>query len=295
MGRWQSTFRLLGEDGPMRSRSATALAPAVLLLVLAALLTGCGGGADEPAAHSSAPAPSPSPSAAKPVPQPAADACYPLTFQQAVAPTSTAKPRPCSKPHTSETYDVGRLANVVDGHLLAVDSEQVQHQVTQACSKPLTRYLGGSIKSLRLSMLRPVWFTPSVDESEQGASWYRCDVIAIAGPDKLMRIKGRVKGALGNAQTAERYAMCSTAKPGNADFTRVPCSSSHSWKAISTVDLPPGKYPGEKAAENASVSACRDAARSRAEDALKFEWGHEWPTAKQWAAGQTYDICWAED
>lgn len=270
-----------------------ALAPAVLLLALAALVAGCGGGDPKPVAHSSAPAPSPS--TATPVPAPAADACYPLTFQQAVAPTSAVKPRACTRPHTSETYDVGRLANVVGGHLVAVDSARVQQQVTQACSKPLTRYLGGTIRSLRLSMLRPVWFTPSVDESEQGASWYRCDVIAVAGPDKLMRIKGRLKGALGNEQTADRYAMCSTAKPGNADFTRVPCSAPHRWRAISTVDLPPGKYPGEKAAADASVSVCRDAARQLATDQLKFEWGHEWPTAKQWNAGQTYDICWAQD
>ena len=32
-----------------------------------------------------------------------------------------------------------------------------------------------------------------------------------------------------------------------------------------------------------------------AEDALDYEWGYEWPTAEQWAAGQTYGRCWAPD
>ena len=28
-------------------------------------------------------------------------------------------------------------------------------------------------------MLRTVWFTPSVEESDAGANWYRCDVVAL--------------------------------------------------------------------------------------------------------------------
>jgi len=269
------------------------LTPVVLLLALAGL-AGCGGDDKPSSDQSGSTTPTATPSAAQAVPAPAGDACYAMTFDQAVAPTTEADARPCAKPHTTETYAVGRLDNVVDGHLLAVDSDQVQQQVSSACAKPLTGYLGGDVESLRLSMLRPVWFTPTVEQSEAGASWYRCDVIAVAGPDKLVRLKGRLKGVLGG-DSADSYAMCSTAKPGNSDFTRVPCSQPHSWKAISTVALPAGKYPGEKAAEDASTTPCRDAARDLASDALKFEWGHEWPTADQWNAGQTYDICWAPD
>ena len=40
---------------------------------------------------------------------------------------------------------------------------------------------------------------------------------------------------------------------------------------------------------------CEDAGREVAEDALDYEWGYEWPTAEQWAAGQTYGRCWAPD
>ena len=32
-----------------------------------------------------------------------------------------------------------------------------------------------------------------------------------------------------------------------------------------------------------------------AEDALDYEWGYEWPTADQWAAGQNYGRCWAPE
>ena len=40
---------------------------------------------------------------------------------------------------------------------------------------------------------------------------------------------------------------------------------------------------------------CEDAGREVAEDALDYEWGYEWRTADQWAAGQTYGRCWAPE
>ena len=296
MGRRKPTLRVLGKDRQVRRHRLTGVRlpfVAAALAALIAVLAGCGGNGERPAAKSSAPPPSPT--AAKPVPAPATDACYTMSFAEAVAPTADASPQACRKPHTTETYAVGRLDNVVNGHLVAVDSARVQQQVASACTKPLATYLGGSTEDIRLSMLRPVWFTPSIKASEQGAKWYRCDVIAIGGKDKLVSVKGRLKGVLGNDSTANTYGLCSTAKPETADSSRVPCGEKHTWKAVSTVTLPAGKYPGEDAARTAAEAPCKDAARDAAADALNFDYGYEWPTKKQWAAGQTYDVCWAPD
>ena len=97
-------------------------------VLVAAAVAGCSG---EDAKLPSAPrttttAPTPPPSAAPPPEPPADGACYQLTFRQALAPTTSAKPTPCKRTHTSETYAVGTLDNLVDGHLLAVDSDRVQ-------------------------------------------------------------------------------------------------------------------------------------------------------------------------
>ena len=40
-------------------------------------------------------------------------------------------------------------------------------------------------------MLRAVWFTPTVAQSDRGADWFRCDVIAVAGTEKLAPLTGR--------------------------------------------------------------------------------------------------------
>ncbi|WP_341351362.1 septum formation family protein [Nocardioides convexus] len=218
-----------------------------------------------------------------------------LPYDKAIAPTSESKPLPCTTAHTSETVAVGRIDALVDGHLLAVDSDRVQQQVASACPKALTSYLGGSVKSLRLSMIRPVWFTPTVEDSDAGADWYRCDAVVLAGTSALAELRSGIRNALGDAKARDRYAMCGTAAPDDKRFERVLCSAKHSWRAIDVVLFPEGAYPGEKKVRAAGRSQCENAGADVAKDPLTFEWGYEWPTKEQWAMGQAFGRCWAPD
>lgn len=232
---------------------------------------------------------------ATPVASPEDRACYRLDFEEAVAPTAAAAKVTCSAEHTAMTYAVGTLDTIVGGHLLAVDSERVQAQVAGACPRDLAQFVGGTPQDLHLSMLRAVWFTPTVEESDAGADWYRCDVIAIASDKELAPLTGRLAGVLGEPQGRERFGMCGTDEPGAAGFARVICSADHSWRAIATVEFTGADYPGEAAARDRGQQPCEDAGRNVADDALNFRWGYEWPTEEQWDAGQTYGRCWAPD
>ncbi len=286
----QPPFGVLGEDlGVSR--------PAALLLVAVLALGGCTGD-DGPKADptpTATPTPSAPPTAAPPPPRPKRLQCRRLSFDEAIAPTDSDKVVSCRKPHTGQTYAVGRLRTVVDGHLVAVDSARVQKQVARACPRKLAPFLGTTDAALRLTMLRAVWFTPSVDQSDAGADWYRCDVVAVAGDDELARVRGSLQDALGAPESADAYGMCGTAAPDAASFTRVLCREAHSWRAIEVVELKGKDYPGEKRVRAAGQGPCEDAGREVAEDALDYEWGYEWPTAEQWATGQTYGRCWAPD
>ena len=275
-------------------------AGAVLLLALG--VAGCS--SDEPdaspepttSATTASPTPTPPPTAdAAPSPDP--KACYDLGFDAAVSPTSDADPRGCRRPHTAQTYRVGRLDTVVDGHLLAVDSQRVQDDVAQQCPARLGDWVGGSADDLRLSMLRSVWFTPTVAESDAGADWYQCDVIALAGSDKLSTTRGSLEDALATPEGRTQYGMCGTAAPDADDFDRVPCNADHSWRAIEVVgfDDAGGPYPGVGAARDRGRDQCETAGRDAAADPLNFDWGYEFPDADQWKAGQTYGRCWVPD
>jgi hypothetical protein len=248
----------------------------------------------EPRTESDEPTPTPQPSATDP-PAPKEGACYGLTFEQAVAYTNDAKPRSCRREHTAVTYAVGDIDNVVDGHLVAVDSRVVAEQVAETCRRLFGAYVRGSLEQRRLSMLRPVWFTPTVEESDNGEAWYRCDVIAVAGDRRLAPLDGDARGALQTPEGRTRWGMCGTAEPGSGDFERVLCSGPHSWRAVDVVTFPDADYPGEEAAEARGQEQCEDVGNAAAEDPLDFQWGYEWPTEKQWDGGNTYGLCWVPE
>jgi hypothetical protein len=263
------------------------LAGPVVVTVLAA---GCTGGADdapEPDGTSSSPT-----ATAEPPPAPERGACYRLRFKEALSPTVDRPARPCRQPHTAETYRVGALDLVADGHLLAVDSDRVQEQPARRCPRALPGYVGGDQEALRLSMIQPVWFTPTLAEADQGADWFRCDAVVLAGRRTLAERTGSLRGALGRPNTRDQFAMCGTAAPDAADFERVVCSEPHSWRAVAVVDFEARGYPGEANARQRGQSPCENAGLDNADDPLDYEWGYEWPTEEQWQAGMTYGRCW---
>ena len=275
------------------------LATRALSVVLAAgLAAGCSGSDDdpaEPAASSPSASPTATPTPAEAAPRPPKKACYRLAYEEALAPTTPRRPVSCGRKHTAATFHVGTLDAVVDGHLLAVDSRTVQDQVATECPSGFGDFVGGTVEAQRLSMLRAVWFTPTVEESDQGADWFRCDAIAVAGGERLAALSGDLRGVLTKPQGRTTYGMCGTADPGARDFERVICSESHSWRAISTFTFDSDRYPGEQRVRDVGESRCEEAGRGVAEDTLSFRWGYEWPTEKQWDAGQTFGRCWAPD
>lgn len=278
---------------PTVRRATRRVLATVAVGVLVGPLAACSDGGDDPVE----PRPTATPATQTPAPPPPAapkvGACYDLPFDAAVAPTVDAPPVPCSKPHTAQTVYVGRIDAVVGGHLVAVDSARVQAQVAEECPRRLGRYVGGSARSLRLSMLRPVWFTPTLEQSDAGADWFRCDAVLLAGSSELAKVRGSFARALAGRAPRPAHAMCGTAAPDAKDFQRVPCSARHTWRAVDVVTFRSGRYPGEKAVRAAGRSVCEDAGAEVADDPLDFRWGYEWPTRDQWRTGMTFGRCWA--
>lgn len=288
----QPPLDLLGVDDDMRLVPGLALS-----LLLGAMLVGC----SDPTPSSPSPSTtstdattdastdaSTSPTA--PVPRPVKNGCHLLSYAEAVAPVAGGNDVPCRKRHTSQTYKIGRLSLVSEGHLLAVDSPSVQDAVASSCTALLGAHVGGSPEDLRLSMVQAVWFTPSVEDAAAGADWFRCDVVALATTGRLAPLPRSSAGLVGSS---DRFAMCGTASPDAASFERVPCSAKHTWVAVASVPLTGTTYPSASAASEQMESACRTAARNRAEDPLDFTWSEERPSKDQWDAGQRYGTCWA--
>ena len=282
------------------TRRAAGLVLALVLLTL----TGCSGSADPdvaaPGPTTTSTAPTDPGSAAPevataPAPLPPVRACYRLTFDEALAPVTRAKPRSCDRPHTLRTVFSGRVGGLVKGKNATIDSPRVQRAVAAECPRRLAEFLGGPEQALRLSMFRPVWFTPTLAQADRGEDWYRCDVIALAAEGELAPLEGRLEGLLGRLGWKDEYGLCGTAEPGTSGFEHVSCARRHAWRALTTVPITADRYPGPAAVQALGDEPCTAAARAVAADPLDFRWGYEWPTLEQWRAGKRYGVCWAPE
>ena len=283
----------------MHARSLLAALATVLVLA------GCNGeSATPPGPSPSTPGTSsgaPSAEAAAPTPAvvppaPRQSACYRLSTRQLTEPTNASTPVPCTSRHTAQTIYVGMLDTVVDGHAVAVDSATVQRQLSTTCPQKLAAYVGGSATARDLSRFNVVWYSPTLEQSDQGADWFRCDLIAFAGEDQLTSLPGtrRLRGVLDKRGALADYGLCGTSAPGARGFQRVICGRGHSWRAIDTIALAGGrKYPGTSRVRRAGDADCKDLAQARSSNTLKFRYGWEWPTRQQWEQrGQHFGYCW---
>jgi hypothetical protein len=266
---------------------------ALLGVVVALLAVGCSGSTSSTPEAAPSPVPTSSttttaPPRPKPDPPPPQRACYRLGYEDALAPTISKKPVPCTERHTAVNFYVGRYA--AD---LAVDGAAVHRLVSTQCPRRFAAFAGGSLEDRRLSLLRTVWFTPTVEQAALGARWYSCVALAIGGDRSLAVLTSRVARALDSADGRAHYGLCGTAEPGSKGFEQRICSAPHAWRSLRTVAFRPGRYPGVAEVRSAGQTVCKDAGRAVAGDPLNYRWSYQWPTLAQWRGGQTYGICWA--
>lgn len=273
-------------------RVAVRLAASAAGLAAALLVGGCSGsGGSSPAADgpSSGATTQTSPTATPTAkPPPVVHSCYRISYAQALAPTSRKKPVPCTEPHTAVTFYVGTFDPA-----LRVDGPAVHRLESTVCPRRFAAYAGGTLDERRLSMLRAVWFTPTVEQASAGAHWFECSAIALRGDQSLALLSGPIQGVFEHADARDHYALCGTAQPGTVGFEQRICAAPHTWKALRTVAFPPGAYPGAGHVSSAGQAPCKDAGRAVSSDPLHYEWSYAWPNLQQWKAGQTYGVCWA--
>jgi hypothetical protein len=219
-----------------------------------------------------------------------------LSFADATHPTNRKHAVPCGQPHTAVTMYVGHLDLVVGGHAIGVDSDRAQRQVSRTCTAALPAYLGGTAQARQLSRFQVTWFSPTLRQSDAGAAWFRCDLVALGTGERLMRLPPRdaLRHVLARPRALDTFGLCGTAQPGAPGFQRVPCAARHSWVAERAIALSGGaRYPGVPAVRAAGDRTCAGVVRRRTGLALRFRYGWEWPTAAQWASGQHHGYCWA--
>ena len=258
---------------------ARLAAPATALLLVLAGCAETGGAGEEEAGPD-------------PVEPPRLGACRVLAPEDIAEPADDSPTVDCSAEHTAETFAVGTFPPRV-ARDAAHDDPRLGAYVYETCAESFEKFLGGDESAVMRSMLTWAWFRPSEEAWEQGARWYRCDVVA--GTEESERLRALPDTAEGLLQPPDdAWMMCANGETV-AGSEKVPCSQPHEWRAVTTIKVgrDDDEYPGDRLVEVRSRDFCSDSVGAWLNYPVDYEFGYTYFREADWKAGNRRSICWA--
>ena len=264
------------------TRPARRFAAALVAVVTALLLAGCK--EDLP--------PDVDPKQVDAVEAPDLGACRLLTTDDIAQASNATKTVDCREKHTAQTFDVGSLPDSLQD--ADYDSDEIGAFAFDQCSSAFMTYLGADESLAMRTILTWAWFRPSKPAWDEGARWYRCDVVGGSEQSKhLVDLPPDVEGLL--AQNDDKWLVCA-AGPTVDGSVKVPCSTAHDWRAVSTIKLgePDDDYPGDTVAEKTTRDYCSKSVAAWLGYPVDYDYGYTWFHEAEWNAGNRRSVCWAK-
>lgn len=264
---------------------ARSLLLAVATAVLASLLVGCG--QDQPQGGNA------DPEQVDSVEAPKLGACRGLTPDDIAAASNATETVECTEDHTAQTYAVGQLPDELED--TDYDSRDLGRFAYRTCSTKLQKFLGADESLSLRTVLTWAWFRPSEKAWDDGARWYRCDVVGgTEKSEKLLPLPETAQGLLGG-RPDDRWLVC-VQGPTVSTGVKVPCSRPHDWRAVTTIKVGEAgeKYPGDRVVEVTTRDFCSKSVGAWLNYPVDFDFGYTWFHEPEWDAGNRRSVCWAK-
>lgn len=219
-------------------------------------------------------------------------ACRTLTPEDVAQPANATETVPCTEKHTAETFAIGPLPEKFDD--VEYDDPAVGEYAYQVCSEKFAKFLGADESLVLRTVLSWAWFRPSKDAWENGARWYRCDVVGGSSASTTYApLPETAKGIL-LGRPDDRWLICARGASVAAG-EKVPCSEPHDWRAVTTIKLGEADdpYPGDRLVEVRTRDYCSESVSAWMNYPAKFEYGFTWFHEAEWEAGNRRSVCWA--
>jgi hypothetical protein len=218
-------------------------------------------------------------------------ACRDLVAHDLDQPSNAGPVVACSGAHTAQTFAVGTLPASTGS---SYRDKRHGTFVFDTCTKAFREFLGVDESLAMRVQLSWAWFRPSQRGWDLGARWFHCDVVG--GPDgtkELRELPADAKG-LFLAQLPDAWLTCARGSTV-ARSTKVPCSTPHDWRAVSTIKVgqPADPYPGDRIAQVRSRDRCRDWVGAWMHYPPDYDFGYTWFREADWDTGNRRSVCWA--
>jgi len=219
-------------------------------------------------------------------------ACRVLTPEDVAAASNATRTVDCAEPHTAQTYAVGALpAELEDAEY---DAQELGDFAYRTCSQKFEKFAGGDESLAMRTVVSWAWFRPSEDAWDEGARWYRCDLVGGGDQSKeYVDLPEDAKGLLSD-RVSDEWLVCADG-PTVAGSARVPCSEPHEWRAVSTIKLgePEDDYPGDRLVEVRTRDFCDKSVGALLDYPVSYDFAYTWFHEAEWEVGNRRSICWA--
>ncbi len=220
-------------------------------------------------------------------------ACRVLTPEDVAQPSNATRTVPCAEPHTAQTYAVGELPDELED--ASYDDEEVGRFAYRTCADKFQKFLGADESLVLRTVVSWAWFRPSEKAWDDGARWYRCDVVGGSEEsEEFIELPTTAKGLL-QGRLDDRWLVCA-AGDTVAGSPKVPCTEKHQWRAVTTIKLgePEDGYPGDRLVEVKTRDYCSDSVGAWLNYPVDYEFGYTWFHEAEWEAGNRRSVCWAK-
>lgn len=222
-------------------------------------------------------------------------ACRVLTPEDVASPSNATETVPCQEPHTAETYAIGQLPKRFND--AAYDSSEVGAWAYHQCSERFQKFLGADESLVMRTVVSWAWFRPSEEAWEQGARWYRCDVVGGGEhSEEYVDLPTTARGLLqGRPEDRDAWMVCVNG-PSVQDAPRVRCTEEHTWRAVTTIKVgePDDPYPGDKLVEVTTRDYCSESVGAWLGYPPEYDFGYTYFHEPEWNAGNRRSVCWAK-
>ena len=121
-------------------------------------------------------------------------------------------------------------------------------------------FLGADESLVMRTVMSWAWFRPSEQAWDDGARWYRCDVVGGGDQSKYVRRPAARPPRACCSASRTTGGWCAPTAPPSTGSVKVPCSEKHDWRAVTTIKLgePEDPYPGDRLVEVKTRDYCSE-------------------------------------
>ncbi len=225
--------------------------------------------------------------------KPVLGACRVLTPDDVAVASNSTPVVDCAKAHTAQTYAVGDVPK----RLRSADYESDELGVFayQTCSEAFTEFLGADESLVMRTVVSWAWFRPSAKAWEDGARWYRCDIVGGGEQSESYVDLPRDARGLLQGRPSDAWLVCAAGETV-AGSPKVPCSEKHDWRAVTTIKVGEAAdpYPGDRLVEVTTRDFCSDSVGAWLNYPIDYDFGYTWFHEAEWEAGNRRSVCWAK-